>query len=105
MRKSKTSPPPDDLSKRSKGLWESVVGSRTYSIGRLTMLEQALRSLVRSDQCRRLIDEQGLVSTTKATGAVHLNPLVKAEREHRQLFGKLWDKLALHFDQEIDGWS
>lgn len=57
--------------------------------GRLALLEQALRARDRAEECRALIAAQGLVTITKRTGAVHVHPLVKAEKDARAGFAKL----------------
>ena len=43
-----------------------------------------------------------MITTTKTTGAVHVHPLLKVEREARQLFLRTWSILGLSFDYEID---
>jgi hypothetical protein len=96
-------PPPEDLSERSKALWSAVVVTRARSAGRLAVLEEALRSLDRADEARHLLAQQGLLNVTKTTGAVHLNPLSKVEKEHRGLFVQLWVGLGLNFDVDVDG--
>ena len=110
MKKSKDKEPefipppiPEGLSEKSTALWEKFVSGRAKSAGRLVLLEQALRALDRANFCRHKVDEQGVSSKTKSTGAVHLNPLLKAEREFRGQFEKIWSKLALHWDAHIDG--
>lgn len=39
---------------------------------------------------------------TAATGALHVHPAVKIERDNRALFARLW--LALGFAKEEPGW-
>ena len=56
-----------------------------------------------ADEARRAIETEGLVTTTKTTGAVHVHPLVKVEREARAQFMKIWGELQLRWDREIDG--
>jgi hypothetical protein len=62
------------------------VKHRAKSPGRLLVLEQCLRALDRADELRAVIDREGLTSTTRTTGAVHVHPLTKLEAEHRSLF-------------------
>ena len=95
--------PPEHLSDRSQALWAAVVSRRQVSIGRLAYLQSALESLDRADQARLAVEQQGMVVETKTTGAVHLNPLCKLEREARQQFLRAWHDLNLHFDCRIDG--
>lgn len=103
--KSKVSAPdsPSHLSDRSKTLWRQLVPSRALSPGRLALLEEALSALDRSDEARGIIAREGMAKVTERTGMVHLNPVVKVERESRQLFVKIMDSLGLGWDGEIDG--
>lgn len=95
--------PPDGLSEKSLTLWEKVVGNRAKSPGRLALLTEALRALDRANECRALVNKEGLVFVTKKTGAIHIHPLSKSEREFRQQFFHAWDKLGLHWNRDIDG--
>jgi len=96
-------PPPKHLSERSKKLWRDVVPRRARSPERLTLVQTALEALDRAEVARVKVEAEGLTCTTKTTGAVHLNPLIRIEREARQLFLRCWTDLALHWSQEIDG--
>ena len=95
--------PPPHLSERSKSLWADLVPARAKSSGRLALLTAALEALDRADEARESIAKHGLTTTTKTTGAVHINPLVKIERESRQQFARIWSELNLGFDPEVDG--
>lgn len=86
-------PAPEGLSERSCELWQSVVGNS--SPGRQAAIEQALRALDRADQAAAELKALGLTTTTKTTGAVHVHPLVKVERECRQQFLRAWSSLHL----------
>lgn len=99
---------PDGLSCRALSLWQAVVPSRAASAGRLAVIEEALRALDRADEARRLVADEGMVSKTESTGALHVHPLLKVERENRQLFARLWEQLGFYLDSNIDpereGW-
>ncbi len=98
--------PPDYLSHESKDLWREVVPRHDRGPGWLVILTQALITWDRCEEARKELEVQGLTTVTEATGAVHLNPLVKVERECRQQFIRLWSELGLSWDIEIDrGWS
>jgi hypothetical protein len=84
-------------------MWRDVVPRRARSPERLVLLEQALRALDRADQARAAVDEGELMSKTQTTGAVHLNPLLKVEREARAQFLTAWSQLSLGWCPEIDG--
>jgi hypothetical protein len=59
--------------------------------------------LDRADSARRIVEREGLTTTTKATGAVHVHPLVRVEREARQQFLAAWQALSLTWSAELDG--
>jgi phage terminase small subunit len=96
-------PAPSHLSERSRTLWAELVPARAKSAGRLALLTAALEALDRADEAREAIAKAGLTTTTKTTGAVHLHPLLRVERESRQQFAKIWDSLHFGWDQRIDG--
>jgi phage terminase small subunit len=95
--------PPAHLSDRAKALWSALVPDRARSIGRLTLLQAALEALDRADSARKTIGTGGLTTTTKTTGALHIHPLVKVEREARQQFARIWEQLSFGFDGNEDG--
>lgn len=96
--------PPAHLSERSKALWKSFVPSRARSIGRMALLQAALESLDRAESARAAIAVEGMTATTKSTGAIHVHPLVKVEREARQQFARIWQgDLHFGFDAKLDG--
>lgn len=66
------------------------------------MLQVALESLDRADQASAEIQKHGMTSTTKTTGAIHVHPLVKVERESRALFAKLWGVMNLQYNAGMD---
>jgi phage terminase small subunit len=95
--------PPAGLSERSQQLWKELVPSRCRSLGRLTMLAEALRVLDLADQAHEIVKAQGMVTTTKRSGVSHINPALKAERELRQQFLRTWETLGLQWDASVDG--
>jgi hypothetical protein len=105
---SKTSPkppppePPHGLSERSLALWHAVVPARGSSPGRCALIEEALRALDRAEEARTLLAAEGMVTKTETTGAVHLHPLAKVERENRALFARLWCGMGLDWDRDLD---
>jgi P27 family predicted phage terminase small subunit len=97
-------PPPEHLSERSKALWARIVSERRVrSVGRPVLLQTALEALDRAEAARQAVEKEGMTKTTPATGAVHIHPLLKVERESRQLFARLWEQLGLTWDCLIDG--
>jgi len=94
--------PVDDLSEDAKLLWYEIVGRRANSPERLVLLEVALFSLDRSEECRRIIAEEGLTKTTEATGAHHAHPLLRIEKDSRAQFLTAWSHLQLDFDPLLD---
>ncbi len=95
--------PPEHLSDRSKALWLAVVPSRAMSAGRLAMIQVALEALDRADEARLAVRRDGLTTKTATTGDVHVNPLVKIERECRAQFAKIWESLGLAWETRTDG--
>lgn len=98
-------PAPHGLSPRSTSLWHGIVPTRGVSPGRLAMIEEALRALDRADQARAIIDAGELTTTTETTGAVHVHPAYRIEKESRAMFAALFDKLSLEWDCQTDGRS
>jgi P27 family predicted phage terminase small subunit len=96
---------PAHLSDRSKRLWAELVPRRARSTGRLALLQAALEALDRAEQARSEVSTGKLTTTTETTGAVHVHPLVKVEREARQQFARIWSDLGLSFDAGEDGTS
>lgn len=97
-------PAPDGLSERAQALWHAVVPTRGVSPGRLVLIGEALRALDRADEAAAIVDAEGMSFTTETTKTVHLHPLVKVEREQRQLFAKLWSSMChLEWDSQTDG--
>ena len=97
------SPPPEHLSDRSKRIWGDVVPRRCRSPERIVLLQAALEALDRAEEARVAIQTAGMTTTTKRSGAVHVHPLVRVERESRQQFAAIWDRLGLQFCGDIDG--
>lgn len=95
--------PPAHLSEKAKALWREVVPRRCRSPERIALLEVALRSLDRADMAAAAIESEGMITKTETTGAVHVHPLVKVERESRQLFARIWGSMSLEWDYHLDG--
>lgn len=96
-------PAPSHLSPRSQELWAAFVPRRVRSAGRRVLLEQALSALDRADQARDAVNAQGLTTATKTTGAIHINPAAKLERESRQQFARIMADMHLGWDEREDG--
>jgi phage terminase small subunit len=95
--------PPQHLSEESQAIWRDIVPRRARSTGRLVLIRSALEARDRAEQARLAIEKTSLTTTTKSTGAVHVHPLVKVEREARQQFARIWETLHLGYDQAEDG--
>ena len=94
---------PAHLSERSQSLWGAVVPSRAKSAERQALVIAALDALDLADECRARVQAEGMTSTTKTTGAVHVHPLMKVEKEQRSLFARLWGQLNFQWNATIDG--
>jgi phage terminase small subunit len=92
--------PPSHLSERAAVLWRDVVPRRAKSPGRLAVIRAALEALDRADKARIAVDTEGMTTVTKTTGAVHIHPLLKIEREARHQFTTLWSSLG--FSKEFN---
>jgi len=86
---------PEHLSYRSKAIWAETGPERVKTPQRRTLFQAALESLDLADEARRAVLTDGLTSTTKSTGAVHVNPAAKVEIQARQQFARLWQMLGL----------
>ena len=93
--------PPEEFSNGSKELWISVVPSRAESPERLEMILQALKAKDIADECARIIEREGMTVITPNSGVAHSHPLIKVERENRQLFLKVWEKLGFNEDPRL----
>lgn len=91
--------PPAHLSERAKELWRAVVPGQVSSPGRLALLQTALEALDRADQAAAVIEREGLL--TGEGKMKHINPLLKAEKDNRQLFARLWKDLGLTIERRI----
>ena len=96
---------PPHLSERSKTLWHSVVPSRAKSAERQALVIVALDALDLADECRARVQAEGMTSTTKSTGAIHVHPLMRVEKEARSTFSKIWGQLNFQWNHTIDGRS
>jgi phage terminase small subunit len=93
--------PPSHLSDRARALWQSVVPSRGSSPERLAAIQTALEALDRADLARLEIERSGMTSVTPRSGAVHMHPLLRVEREARQQFLGAWQRLGLASDPPV----
>lgn len=93
-------PPPDHLSEKAAAIWREVVTTYVVEIEGLPLLEQALTQYDRAAQARREIEREGLTWTNPDSGAVHVNPAVKAERDATKAFRLAWKALDLDIDTE-----
>ena len=93
---------PSDLTERAKALWNAAMSTGSRSPQRLVVIEEALRALDLAERARQAVLADGLTSTTARTGACHVHPAARVERENRQLFCKLWRSLGLTFDCRLD---
>ena len=94
---------PEHLSARSKELWRSLVRTEAKSLERQTLFQAGLEALDRADEARLLVQAEGMIARTTTTGAVHVHPAVKMEREARSQFVRIWDLLGLKWNEGIDG--
>ena len=86
--------PPDDMTGRSQTLWRAVVFPGCGA-GRLEAIHSALLALDRADEAAAILKRDGLTTTNKATGVVHIHPAQRIEKDARTLFHRVWKELDL----------
>ena len=69
---------------------------------KLALLQTGLEALDRLDQVREALGTDELVKVTERTGAVHANPLLRAEKDARSQFLATWTTLALEHHGYFD---
>ena len=94
---------PHHLSQKSRQLWSEIVPRRAKSPERLALVQTALEALDRADEAGEVVRKEGLTTKTKTTGAVHIHPLLKIEKESRQFFARVWNQLGFSWDWRLDG--
>jgi phage terminase small subunit len=94
--------PPAHLSDRSAALWGELAPKHARSPGRRVLLESAPEALDHADAAREIIARECVTFTTEKTGTVHAHPALQIERQARTQFTRIWAKLALHWDAELD---
>jgi len=94
--------PPGHLAQRSQRLWRELVPRRVLSPGKLTLLQTGLEALDRLDGVREALGSDELVKVTERTGAVHANPLLRAEKDARTQFLAIWTALELEHHGYLD---
>ena len=77
-------------------LWAAVVTAQT-SLARRAAVEEALRSLDRAAEAAAVLAREGLTVPAPKGGMVHVHPLLKAERDAREQFARIWRGLRLQF--------
>jgi phage terminase small subunit len=68
------------------------------------LLRLWLEALDRADKARVAVEAEGMTTKTESTGAVHVHPLVKVEREARAQASKLAAQLGLHHNNGRCDW-
>jgi phage terminase small subunit len=87
--------PPEHLSARAKSLWAVLGPEHARTAGRQLLLQAGLEALDRSDEARNLITRDGLVAITETTGAVHVHPCARVEREARAQLCRIFSLLGI----------
>lgn len=95
--------PPDDLHESSRELWTQIVGTRAKSPERIALVRVGLEALDRANEAKALIDSEGMTFKTETTGAIHVHPAVRIEKDSRALFARIWTALALNWSSQVDG--
>ncbi|MBK9166582.1 MAG: hypothetical protein IPM24_03860 [Bryobacterales bacterium] len=93
-------PAPEHLSVRGRLLWGALAPTAARSVERQTLLQAALEALDRADAAREQVEREGPTFVTATTGAVHVHPMLKVEKEARMQFVRIWDLLNLRSNDE-----
>lgn len=91
--------PPKHLSAEARRWWRRVLAE--YGIedaAGLMILGQALEAYDRLREAQELIRRDGLIIATPATGAKHLHPAARVEKEARTLLLTAWKQLGLDIE-------
>lgn len=101
--KTESREPPPDLFGRALELWRYAVIERHASIGRIILIESALRDLAIADRLHQEVERDGPVITSRRSHLSRPHPCLRSEALARQRFERAWRRLGLHWDIFIDG--
>ena len=105
MTSQKLADPPDHLSEPSKEIWQRI-NHKIETPGRAILLQTGLESYDRALEAREQIKMDGLTWESKNSGAVHIHPLLKVEKESISLAVRVFIQLGLqHFEASLEGWQ
>lgn len=91
--------PPDHLTAESARLWRQTVRKYVFGLEGLPLLENALTALDRAREARHDIAANGIRWTNPDSGAVHVNPSVRVERDAMKEFRLTWKNLDLPIEE------
>jgi hypothetical protein len=78
-------------------------GSAVESQRRKSHQEETLIARDRATEAGRKLKKREFMTEIKTMGSLQVNPLIKVERENRQLFARLWPNLSFTKASEIGG--
>ncbi|WP_300461280.1 hypothetical protein [Desulfobacula sp.] len=67
------------------------------------MLQSGLEALDRAEEARKIIEREGMITTTGKSGASHVHPAIGIEKDSRSLSLKIFKALNIHMDHIWDG--
>lgn len=88
---------PKHLTHKSREWARSVLRDFSFSEWDFKILIQAAEALSRVEQCRKVIDKEGLTVLNRF-GETKAHPLLDAEKAQRDLFRRLYRELCLNVD-------
>lgn len=91
-------PTPRGLRESSRRWWRAIVAEYEPSHAELRLLETACRAHDRAEQCRRLVDREG-VTVADRFGQIRVHPALVEERQQRDLCRRAISNLG--FDAEV----
>lgn len=93
-------PPPEGLNEEHQKIWYDFIErvSSAYH-GKVYTFEQALFVRQRAEEIRKVIEKEGMTIESTRGNMPHAHPLLRAEKDARTLFCRLWKELGLNYRQ------
>ena len=79
------------------------MAEKRVSPTRLALVQVALEALDRADLAREAIDREGMLTGGSENKMIHVNPLLRVEKDARGQFASIWHGLGLDWIHTIDG--
>jgi P27 family predicted phage terminase small subunit len=90
--------PPRGLTKEGRDLWRMVCGGWCMDPAGLVVLRQVCECLGRLREAQGILEAEGLTVFNEKTGMTLAHPMLKVEKDTREIFVKFWRLLALDIE-------